>query len=68
MLIDESNKSVFSIGAVLYNKDNFESKVKDTIFGDKENYQQLSDSVRNIATSNYSWKVIAKNYTDSWEK
>lgn len=68
MLIDESNKSVFSIGAVLYNKDNFESKVKDTIFGDKENYQQLSDSVRNIATNNYSWAAIAKNYTDSWEK
>lgn len=68
MLIDESNKSVFSIGAVLYNKDNFESKVKDIIFGDKENYQQLSDSVRNIATNNYSWAAIAKNYTDSWEK
>ena len=68
MLIDESNKSVFSIGAVLYNKDNFESKVKDTIFGDKENYQQLSDSVRSIATNNYSWAAIAKNYTDSWEK
>ncbi|MDD6603919.1 MAG: glycosyltransferase family 4 protein [Eubacteriales bacterium] len=68
MLIDESNKSVFSIGAVLYNKDNFESKVKDIIFGDKENYQQLSDSVRSIATNNYSWAAIAKNYTDSWEK
>ena len=68
MLIDESNKSVFSIGAVLYNKDNFEYKVKDIIFGDKENYQQLSDSVRNIATNNYSWAAIAKNYTDSWEK
>ncbi|MGN0531478.1 MAG: glycosyltransferase family 4 protein [Eubacterium sp.] len=67
-LIDESNTSAFSIGAVLYNKDNFESKVKDIIFGNKENYQQLSDSVRSIATDNYSWSVIAKYYTDSWEK
>lgn len=67
-LIDESNTSAFSTGAVLYNENNIDSLIKNTILGDKKNYAELQASVRAIATDNYSWQIVAKNYTDKWKK
>ncbi len=67
VLINKQVSFSFNGGAVLYTEEDFEHTLKSNILNNPTQLELLRKRVRSIALDNYSWEIIAKQYTDSWE-